>query len=100
MIHDDESFRLHVIASLKLLIERTHHMTASLDALTTQVSALVAVDASALALINGFAARLQAAIDAAKAGDDAAELDALAAELKTSGDALAAAVVANTPSAP
>ena len=57
------------------------------------------VEASAVALINGFAARLQAAIDAALAnGATAAELQPVVDEvaaLTASSDALAAAVAAN-----
>ena len=71
--------------------------------LEAQVRATTEVEDSATALINGFAARLQAAIDAAIAnGATAAELAPVSAEvtaLKTASDALAAAVVANTPAA-
>jgi hypothetical protein len=62
------------------------------------------VDQSAIALLNGIAARIQAAIDAALAnGATEAELQPVVAEvaaLKASTDALAAAVAANTPGGP
>lgn len=63
-----------------------------LDALTAQVQGNNTVIASALALINGIADRITAA------GVDRAALTALASSLKSDDDALAAAVVANTPS--
>lgn len=66
-----------------------------LDDLTTSVNAEVTVEASALALINGFAAKLQAAIDA---GNPAA-LTALKDQIDASSADLAAAVTANTPAA-
>jgi hypothetical protein len=78
-------------------------MNPVLQTLADQVAASTAVEASAVALINGIAARQQAAIDAALAnGATAAELAPVQAEadaLKASSDALAAAVTANTPSA-
>jgi len=68
-----------------------HVMSAQLDALTEQVAANGTVIGSALTLIQGFAAQLAAA------GTDPAKLAELAASLKASDDALAAAVIANTP---
>lgn len=75
----------------------------TLDALAAQVTQNTSVEASALAVINGIAARIQAAVDAAIAGGaSAADLapvtDEIAA-LKASSDALSAAVQANTPAA-
>ena len=63
----------------------------ALDDLTAQVAANTTVIGSALTLIKGFSAQLAAA------GTDPAKLAALQASLKTSDDALAAAVAANTP---
>lgn len=60
-----------------------------LDDLTTEVSETVGVMQSALALINGFAARLAAA------GTDPAKLTALRESLDSNSQALAAAVAAN-----
>lgn len=68
-------------------------MSAEFDALVAQVTENTTVEASAVTLIQGIAAQL--------AGNPTpAQVDALAAELKTSSDALAAAVAANTPAAP
>lgn len=69
-------------------------MTTSLETLTAQVAASTTVMGSALTLIAGFSAELAAA------KGDPAKLDALDASLKASTDALAAAVLANTPAAP
>jgi hypothetical protein len=84
--------RLVRIESL-LVLERTIIMS-SIDDLTAQVAASTTVEASAVTLIQGLAARLAAA------GTDPTKLAALGASLKTSADALAAAVTANTPAAP
>lgn len=82
------------------IIERSQHMSASFDALKAQVTSLTSVTTSAVQLINGFAARLDRAIAAAKAGDDSAALDALSRELRDDRDALAASVAANTEADP
>ncbi len=76
---------------------------ATLDALAAQVKANTDAEASAVTVITGIAARIQAAVDAAIAGGATAEdlkpvTDEVAA-LKASSDALSAAIVANTPSA-
>ncbi len=76
------------------ILERLKHMSQQLDDLTAQVTANTDVVNSALTLIKGLAAALEAA------GTDPAKLDALKASLKASDDALAAAVAANTPAAP
>jgi len=71
--------------------------------LEAQVAASVQVETSAAALINGIGARIQAAVDAAIAnGATAEQLQPVQDEvtaLKTSADALSAAVAANTPAA-
>lgn len=67
--------------------------------LAAQVESTVGVEASAAALINGFQAKLDAAIAEAVAANDAADLTALtdlSASLKASSDALAGAVAANS----
>jgi len=73
-----------------------------LDALAAQVTANINAESSALTLINGISARVQAGIDTALAGGaTAAQLAPIQAEvtaMQTSAAALAAAVVANTPS--
>lgn len=62
----------------------------ALDDLTAQVQATTTVEASAVTLIQGIAAQLQAA------GTDPAKLSALTSQLNASAAALAAAVTANT----
>lgn len=64
---------------------------ANLDALTAQVKANTEIEASAIVLLQGLAAKL------AEIATDPVAVAALAEELKVSADALAAAVVANTP---
>ena len=67
---------------------------AALDDLTAQVAVNKTVIDSALALINGIAARITAA------GTDPAALAALTTSLKSEDDTLAAAVATNTPAPP
>lgn len=78
---------------LDLINQRLEYIMSALDDLTAQVAANRSVIDSALALINGIAARITAA------GTDPAALAALTASLKSEDDALAAAVAANTPAA-
>lgn len=65
-------------------------MSKALDDLTAQVARNTSVTGSALDLIRGFAARLEAA------GTDPAKLALLQQQLETSDTDLAAAVAANT----
>ncbi len=69
-------------------------MSPELKKLADDVAANAAVEASAVALIQGIAAQLAAA------KDDPAAVAALAAQLEASTKALADAVAANTPAAP
>ena len=73
--------------------------TPTLDALAAAVTKIEGVADSAIALINGIAARIQAAVDAAIAGGaTAADLAPVQAEvdgLNAKADALAASVAAN-----
>jgi len=62
----------------------------ALDDLATQVQANTDAEASAVTLITGLASQIAAA------ATDPAKVTALAAQLKSSADRLAAAVVANT----
>lgn len=75
----------------------------TLAALQAEVARNKSVDDSAIALLNGIQARIQAAVDAAIAGgatsEQVAAVQALADNLKSDTDALAAAVTANTPAA-
>lgn len=79
-------------------------MNPVLQNLADQVTATQQVEASAVQLINGIAARIQAAVDAALAGGaTAAELAPVQAEvdaLKQSATDLGNAVAANTPASP
>jgi len=81
------------------LLERLQFMATKIEDLTAQVASNRTVIGSALTLIQGFSAQLDAAIAAAKAGNDQALTD-LSASLKTDDDALAAAVAAGTPGNP
>ena len=65
---------------------------ADLTSLTAQVAANTELEASAVALIQGLADLLK------QAGTDPVALKALEDQMKASADALAAAIVANTPS--
>lgn len=69
-------------------------MGKELDDLTASVAAEDTVIASALTLIQGLSAQVAAA------GTDPAKLIALKADIDARATALAAAVAANTPSAP
>lgn len=68
----------------------------ALDTLRTEVEENTTVINSAVTLINGLKAKLDAAI----ASGDPAQLEALSASLDSSSNALAAAVAANTPTDP
>lgn len=77
-----------------ILVSGDNIIMSALDDLKAQVQATTDVAASAVTLIHGLADQLAAS------KDDPAKIAALAATLKSSSDALAAAVVANTPAAP
>lgn len=83
-----------VIDSLQGEKREVEFMALDLTILTAQVAANTSAEASAVILIQEIAAQLAAA-----SGNQPA-VDALATQLKASADALAAAVVANTPTAP
>ena len=76
------------------LVEK--HIMAALDDLKREVAETKTISASAIALIEGLKAKLDEAI----ATGDPAALQALSDELDTQGNALAAAVTANTPASP
>jgi len=82
-----------IIAMLDDVLRKEHDMSVQLDTLTTQVKANTDAEASAVLLLQGLSAQI-AAIKT-----DPVALQTLSDELKTSADALAAAVVANTPAA-
>ena len=68
---------------------------ASFDEITAEVERTKSVTQSAIALLNGIAARIDAAIAANDAGDNTA-LGSLSADIRANADSLAAAVQANT----
>ena len=72
---------------------------ANFDELNAEVTNLTTVADSAIALINGIADKIQAAVDANDAGDNS-QLKTLASSVRTQSEALAAAVAANTPAEP
>lgn len=78
-------------AKLDLVLSTQGTIMADLTDLHAQVAANTSVIDSAIVLINGIAARIDAA------GVDPAALKALSDSLKASDDALSAAVAANTP---
>jgi hypothetical protein len=81
----------------RFVSSKEFRMDPSLQGLDDQVSATTTVEGSAKVLIDGFQARLDAAIAALP---NPAKLHALSAALKTSSDALATSVAANTPAVP
>lgn len=90
-----------ILRLLKKAITMTQALTDSISALQTEVANLNSVDTAAVALINGIAGQVAAAI--AGAVDDSAAVAAVngvLATLKTNDAALAAAVAANIPVAP
>lgn len=94
-----------VTAALILyLIWKVYLMDQEIAALQAEVTAQTTVDQSALTLIQGFGARLDAAVAAATAAGatpaQLASITALTASIKANDDALAAAVLAGTPAAP
>jgi hypothetical protein len=85
-----------IISMLGEVIHKEVVMAGELDALTAQVTENTTLEGSAITLIQGIAQKLA---DAIAAGNPAA-LTALQVQLKTSADALAAAITANTPASP
>jgi hypothetical protein len=79
-----------ILAIVKRIEAGGKQMEASVQALIDQAAKNEAVEASALVVINGIAARLIAA------GNDPVKLQQVVTDLQTSGNQLAAAVAANT----
>jgi cell division septum initiation protein DivIVA len=82
-----------IIFLLKTLLRKEHVMSQELEALQAQVQENTDLEASAITLIQGIAAQLEAA------KEDPAKVQALAESLKASAANLSAAIVANTPAA-
>ena len=78
---------------LKQILQNTEKIMATLADIQTAVAAESTVVASAIALLQGLAAKV------AELQPNQAAIDALATDIKSQADSLAAAVVANTPSA-
>ena len=81
-------------SKIEALITKQEHVMTDLTALTAEVERNTAVDQSAIALLTGLAAQIEAL------KTDPAALQALADTMRGSSDALAAAVLANTPAQP
>lgn len=93
---DEEAVSVHgilydILTRLRALEAQGVRIMSALDTLTDQVAATATAEQSAIVLLNGLAAALAAA------GTDPAKLQALQDSLKTNTDALAAAVIADTP---
>ena len=80
-----------VLTGLQAVQLKESQMSNELTALTAQVAENTTVEQSAITLLAGLSAQIAAL------KDDPAAIQALADSLKASGDALAAAIVANTP---
>lgn len=85
---------LGIAGALLQLKQSMEQIMADLTALTAEVARNTEVDASAIALLTGLAAQIEAL------KTDPAALQTLADQLKGSSNALADAVAANTPAAP
>ena len=93
--HSDDSVLLrNISAKLSQILLKEDSLMAKLDTLEAQVKENTDVEQSAIVLIQGIAAQL------AEAATDPVKVQALADNLKTSADNLAAAIVANTPANP
>lgn len=74
-------------------------MAADFSGITAEVERIKTVRPAVVALINGIATKVQAAVDADNAGDNAL-LSTLSADVRAEADAFAEAVAANTPAEP
>jgi hypothetical protein len=83
-----------ILASVQRMEAKMTALDDAFTALTAQVTANTSAEASAVLLIQKIAALIQAN------ATSPTQVTALATQLKSSADALAAAVVANTPAGP
>ncbi|HEY5985736.1 MAG TPA: hypothetical protein VIV12_05030 [Streptosporangiaceae bacterium] len=83
-----------ILAALAAVQQGESRMAMSLDALAAQVQKNTDAEASAVTLLNTLSDLIRSS------AADPAKVTALADSLKASSDALAAAIVANTPAAP
>ena len=93
-LHNNDSKLDLILRELGVVLNRQEKQMAALDDLTAQVAANTTVIDSAIVLLEG----LKAALDAA--GTDPVKLKALSDSLAAEDSKLAAAVAANTPAAP
>jgi hypothetical protein len=91
--HDDPRINL-ILAALQSLLQKVSQMSAQMDALTAEVAATKGVIESAVTVIRGIAARIEAA------GTDPAALAALTADLHASESSLADAVASDAQPVP
>ncbi len=90
-----ETMGKNILESLLSIHQKLNKMANELDDLKAAVAKDTAVDQSAITLLNGLKAKLDAAI----ASGDPAQLTALSAQLGSNAQGLADAVTANTPAA-
>ena len=83
-----------LVEALTKLSQQMEQVMTDLTALTAEVARNTEVDSSAIALLTGLAAQIEAL------KTDPVALQALADTMRGSSDALAAAVLTNTPAAP
>jgi cell division protein FtsB len=83
-----------ILSALQLDLRQGDMIMADLSKLEADVEQVKTVEASAITLLQGLKAQLDAA------GTDPVKLKALSDQLEASSSDLAAAVVANTPAAP
>lgn len=84
----------HIHRLLHFILERINHMSAVTDRLTASVAALTTAEQSAVALLNQLSQLIR------DNAEDPTALNKLADDIDADTAALAAAVTANTPSAP
>lgn len=83
---------------LEKILQREEDMSQELDNLTAQVATNVEKEGAAITLIQGLVIQIQTLIaEIAAQKEDPVKIQALADELKTSADSLAAVITANTP---
>jgi len=83
-----------ILYFMREIYHKERHMEKEMKELQDAVERTTAVETSAVTLIQGIAAQLAAA------KEDPAAIAALATQLQSQADALAAAITANTPAAP
>lgn len=86
---------LAIFPTLQLIVDLLENIMSELSDLQDQVAATIGIEQSAVTLIQGLAAKIDALVAGAGAGGvDPAELTKLKDALKSEADALAAAVTA------